>query len=60
MAYDSDPQKGIPEKPNTNAEGMIDEAADPVDEQAIAPDNAEFSRAVAAPDNEMARDRPEH
>jgi hypothetical protein len=51
-------RKGLSRKPNTNAEGVVDEAADPVDAEAIAPTNAEVQRVVDAPENEAATQRP--
>lgn len=52
-------QKGLSRKPNTNAEGVVDEAADPVDAEAIAPTNEERKRANDAPENEEATQRPQ-
>jgi hypothetical protein len=51
-------QKGMSNKPNTNAEGVVDEAVDPVNEHQIAPENMETSRVAAAPENEAATERP--
>lgn len=53
-------QKGLSQKPNTNAEGVVDEAADPVDAEAIAPNNEELKRANDAPRNKESVERPEH
>lgn len=52
-------QKGMSIKPNTNAEGVIDEAADPVNPKAIAPNNVASERANDAPENEVATERSE-
>lgn len=52
-------RKGMSVKPNTNAEDIIDEAADPVNPEAIAPDDMEAKRADDAPENESATERPE-
>lgn len=52
-------QKGLSQKPNTNAEGSVDEATDPIDAEAIAPNNEEIKRANDAPENEKATERPQ-
>lgn len=52
-------QKGMSVKPNANAESSIDEAADPINPEAIAPGNVAAQRADEAPDNEAATQRPE-
>ncbi len=59
MPYENYGQKGMSAKANTNAEGVVDEAADPVNEHDIAPENPETSRAADAPDNETATERPQ-
>lgn len=51
-------QKGLSRKPNTNAEGAIDEAADPVDPRAVEPTNVSAKRAEEAPENEAATEHP--
>jgi hypothetical protein len=58
MPYENYGQKGMSAKANTNAEGVMDEATDPVNEHQIAPENAETSRVVDASDNETATKRP--
>ena len=52
-------QKGMSQKPNTNAEGVVDEATDPVDAEAIAPTNEAAKRAADAPENKAATQRPD-
>ena len=51
-------QKGLSQKPNTNAEGVVDEATDPINPNAIAPNNEEIKRANDAPENQEATERP--
>ncbi|PSN19884.1 hypothetical protein C7271_05005 [filamentous cyanobacterium CCP5] len=52
-------RQGMSAKPNTNAEGSLDVAADPVDPNAVAPTNHAASRAEDAPDNPKATERPD-
>lgn len=59
MPYENYGKSGLSNKPNTNAEGMVDEAADPVNPHELAAENAATSRAAAAPDNDRATQRPQ-
>jgi hypothetical protein len=59
MPKENHGRKGLSAKPNTNAEGVVDEATDPVDAEAIAPTNAEVQRVVEAPENEKVTQRPQ-
>jgi len=59
MPYKNYGKSGSSNKPNTNAEGMIDEATDPVNPHELAPEHIATSRAAAAPDNVQAIQRPE-
>lgn len=59
MPYENYGQKGMSNKANTNAGGVIDEATDPVNQHEIAPENAETSRVVNAPENEEATKQPD-
>jgi hypothetical protein len=52
-------KKGLSAKPNTNAEGFLDVAADPVDPREVEPTNMSAKRAEDAPENETATERPE-
>ncbi|MGJ3250941.1 MAG: hypothetical protein ACFE0J_07400 [Elainellaceae cyanobacterium] len=48
-------------KPNTNAEGQLDTAADPAtDPQELVPEGADALRAEEAPENEAATQRATH
>jgi hypothetical protein len=58
MPYENYGQKGMSAKANTNAPGVVDEAADPVNEHDLAPENSATSRAADAPKNEKAQERP--
>jgi len=53
-------QKGLSQKPNTNAESSLDEATDPVNPREIEPTNESAHRANSAPDNEEATQRPQN
>jgi hypothetical protein len=59
MPYENYGQKGMSAKANTNAPGVVDEAADPVNEHELAPENPATSRAADAPENKQAKERPE-
>lgn len=50
-------RKGLSAKPNTNAEGSIDEATDPVDPREIEPTNMSAKRTEEAPVNRKATQR---
>lgn len=52
-------QKGLSQKPNTNAEGSLDVAADPVNPRGVEPTNESAHRADDAPENERATQRPQ-
>ncbi|RZM78662.1 hypothetical protein [Leptolyngbya iicbica] len=52
-------RNGLSAKPNTNAEGSLDVAADPVDPREVEPTNMSAKRAEDAPKNETATERPE-
>lgn len=52
-------RNGMSVKPNTNAEGVIDEAADPIDPEAISLKDVAAKRAADAPENEAATERSE-
>jgi len=51
-------QKGLSQKPNTNAEGSLDTATDPVNPREVEPTNESAKRADDAPENEQATTRP--
>ena len=52
--------KGTSDKPNTNAEGILDNAADKtLDPQELLPEGPDALRASEAPDNAAATQRPE-
>lgn len=59
MPKENKGRNGLSQKPNTNAEGYIDEAADPVDPREVEPTNEAANRANSAPDNETATKRPQ-
>lgn len=52
-------RNGLSQKPNTNAEGYLDEAADSVNPREIEPTNEAANRASDAPENETATQRPQ-
>lgn len=52
-------QKGLSNKPNTNAEESLDLTTDNVDAEELTPGNVDAHRAEAAPENKKATKIPE-